>query len=97
MVGGFQNLLKIVVISQLLASHQSVFTGEKRHTRLTIHNPLPMFGAYKRLTIKEDEGWANYRLPADILRPLAKEQNPKDWSRLNKSSDAAPHRFLVLI
>lgn len=56
--------------------------------------PLPMFGAYKRLTVDETKAWSNFKLPADILVPLRKEQNPKDWSRLNKSRQSrsfAPH------
>ena len=46
--------------------------------------PLPMFGAYLRLTV-DDDRFAPYKLPADVLRPLPKEQNPKDWSKLNRS------------
>jgi hypothetical protein len=49
--------------------------------------PLPMFGAHKRLTIEETKttGFAHFKLPFDVLLPLRKEQNPKDWSKLSKS------------
>jgi hypothetical protein len=47
--------------------------------------PLPMFGTYKRLTLEDEKAFAPFKLPADVLLPLKKEQNPKDWSRLNKS------------
>jgi hypothetical protein len=47
--------------------------------------PLPMFGTYKRLTVDDEKVFAPFKLSADILVPLKKEQNPKDWSKLNKS------------
>lgn len=47
--------------------------------------PLPMFGTYKRLTLEDEKAFAPFKLPAYVLLPLKKEQNPKDWSKLNKS------------
>jgi hypothetical protein len=47
--------------------------------------PLPMFGTFKRLTVDDSVHFAPFKLPADILMPLKKEQNPKDWSKLSKS------------
>lgn len=49
------------------------------------HLPLPMFGAYTRLTVDEKVHWDDYKLPFDLLNPLPKEQVPQLWRKLEKS------------
>jgi hypothetical protein len=79
-------------------------TNKKKHARTPTAEaekensvlPLPMFGTYKRLTVNDTELFAPFKLPADVLIPLKREQNPKNWSRLNKSKNMPEQSTLEL-
>lgn len=53
------------------AESESIYVREASH---------PMFYMEKLFELERD-----FRLPFDILKPLPKEQAPKDWHRLNKN------------
>jgi palmitoyltransferase ZDHHC9/14/18 len=70
-----------------------VGTNKKKHAQIASNEaekensilPLPMFGTYKCLNHPEPEAFLPFKLPADVLVPLRKEQVPKNWNKLNKN------------
>jgi hypothetical protein len=67
-------------------AQEAAEAAEKENSTL----PLPMFGTHMRLTVDDATCFASFKLPADVLVPLKKEHNPKNWSKLNKSEYALP-------